>query len=194
MDFGDIAGAEMYYNQVLLTYYLPEDLELEATLFGEWMSLRMTLINSGRSWKNLTSFELDELYNLVDHYKTWVGRSAMQVLNEYNSEIFELPPAFSQPWDPRLVFVSSTSQQFTRVFPNPADFVVNFIVHCSSADDKSGTLRIFDGMGREILEKPITESNSQFIIDVSRWTTGIYMYEIVLPAIGKQSGKFDVQH
>lgn len=193
-DIGDISGAENHFDQVLLNYYLPEDLTHEADLFTDWMFLRSTLINSNRSWTDVTSSELNTLYNMVDQYRSWTGRAAMQVLNEYHNEIFQLPPAFSQQWNPRLLLLSRDVPFFVDVYPNPADYFVNFEVENTFSIDKRLTLTIYDILGRPVVQTDVMSETRRFIFDTRQWSSGLYVYEIDVPSFGKINGKFDVQH
>lgn len=69
-------------------------------------------------------------YTLTDHSTLWAGRQAMQVLNAHKDEIFQIPPGFSQQWDPRALHVAATTPAFIEVFPNPADYLVNIQLDC----------------------------------------------------------------
>jgi hypothetical protein len=194
MDIGDIVSAEYHFDQVLLNYYLPEDLAQETALFADWMVIRSTIITSNRSWTDVTSTELNNLYNMVDQYRTWTGRAAMQVLNEFHNEIFQLPPAFSQQWDPRHIQTRSNSIPIIKVFPNPASVSVIFVLNEEFKSPDTIILRISDVTGRIVSESECIDNTNLFMVDVLTFTNGMYFYEMTVSNVVLGSGKFTVQH
>ena len=133
-------------------------------------------------------------YTLTDHYTLWAGRQAMQVLNAYKDEIFQIPPGFSQQWDPRALHVASTAPSFIEVFPNPADYLVNIQLDCPLELKQKTKLVITDITGRIVSQYEVFHAKQQLILDTLNWSNGMYIYEIDLPILGKQIGKFDVHH
>jgi hypothetical protein len=185
--------AQNRFDNIEESYYLPEDLELEVNLFGDWITLRNALISSNRNWADLTQQELDQLYSFVDHYKTWVGRSALHVLNLYQSELFQLPPAFSQQWDPRTVEVSKDPRSYVEVYPNPTSSLINIKVSYIYLPPEGSHLKIFDALGQEVFTGRISNAQQMFAVDVRAWSPGLYVFQTSHPELGNLAGKFHVE-
>jgi hypothetical protein len=157
---------------------------------------RLLLSNSFRSSTSSIGLQTGEKdhYGLKYQYRTWTGRAAMQVLNEFHNEIFQLPPAFSQQWDPRMVCVFASSIPVVEVYPNPAGDFVLFSLNSPISFSEPGSLTVFDALGREIYTSVFTANQQQFVVEVRDWTSGVYVYHISLPSHEKIIGKFNVQH
>ena len=56
------------------------------------------------------------------------------------------------------------------IYPNPAKNEVNI-----SINEKSGTLKVVDSFGKEIL---IQELNQEQQLDVSNWKAGFYLFQL----------------
>ncbi|HEY6160802.1 MAG TPA: hypothetical protein VI112_06250, partial [Bacteroidia bacterium] len=70
-------------------------------------------------------------------------------------------------------------------FPNPANTIINF-----TAEQLSGEMRIFNGLGEELFADKMT---SGFAIDVSSWQCGVYYYSFLNTKI-QAHGVFIVLH
>jgi hypothetical protein len=100
-----------------------------------------------------------------------------------NAWIFEI----ALPDTVNVITMPASSKEI-RVYPNPAQDLVQFEVQSSRF--KAGELQLFDVYGRHVASKEIT--SEQTILDVSGLPGGVYFYKVVLGEI-PYSGKIVIQ-
>jgi plastocyanin len=83
--------------------------------------------------------------------------------------------------------ISGSSQEIAKFYPNPVSSMLN--IHLNVAPNNN-ILIIMDVSGREIVRK--TLYSADYIIDVSAWKRGIYLYEMKNETETIE-GKFEVE-
>jgi len=148
--------------------------------FQELFDLSAEIKSQGKTWESCSQAQLDELYDITDSYNTFAGLYAMEVLNIYFDESFYIPPAVGGTWAPRLMSISPEKETLNtvKVYPNPADQLLNVEILLSGQVDFEGTLQITDAQGKQIYLKDLQSAIQMLTINTSDWSSGMYQLTI----------------
>jgi subtilisin family serine protease len=179
---------------------LPDLIRLDDYAYADYNSMvtweehRAALVNTSRYWNDLTVQELDNLYNLLDGFNLYGGRCAMQILNFYYDENFQIPPSYNQPWDPRSVQLEDPAVIECKLFPNPSNDIIYVEINSGINGLDRLEMTVSDLNGRVLLSFEIKDTDNVLTLDSRSWPSGLYLFEIHSADSIVHNGKFEISH
>ena len=155
----------------------------------------INLQNSNRQWAEADSSEVVTLENIADHFSTYAGRTAQEILNAYYDQNWFIPPAIGGDWSPRILSVSLSNaheEHLIKLYPNPANVAITAEITLPSGVEHA-VFRIVDSSGKEIHTHHINRPFEIFTLHTNGWASGHYTWGIHAGNLYK-TGKLVVNH
>jgi len=108
---------------------------------------------------------------------SWIYALGSYNDNLYAGGAFTAPGNSIAEWDVTTGLNNiTTNDESISVYPNPSNGLFTF--QSSVESHKSSVLEVYNMLGEKVYSKQLTTDNSQFTIDLSNNTSGIYLYRI----------------
>lgn len=146
-------------------------------LMTEIEALRLTLLKDGRSWKQMTPAERQQLENM-EQSSDVNADVARAILNEVSGTRPYIPEPIVMPDMPAPTksLVNTTFQDHMEIFPNPSGDLVSVKFAFESASPP--LLRVTDLMGRIVYEEAMAFAAGTHKIDIHSYSPGAYVVSI----------------
>ncbi|MDR1112813.1 MAG: T9SS type A sorting domain-containing protein, partial [Bacteroidales bacterium] len=163
--------------------------------YQKYLAWLENLAQSGRSIYQLNSRDIDEL---IEYFRNSTGRGRVLAHNIlcglYEICIEDLPEkshAMSSGDSKWSTQESIPQMGSVQVFPNPAKEYTSFIWDLGSFDG-TAQLSITDQNGRNILTRPLSGAQGQWIWETGNVHSGSYIYSVTANGLQIESGKIVV--
>ena len=190
---GGASGSSVLNN--LNGYSNDFNASFESSQLGALLALQEAMWLSDRAWMDATNAEVLALEGIADHYMTYAGRMAQEILNHHFEQHWFVPPAIGGLWTPRSVRIAAAegnNEPALKLYPNPASVIVT--VELTLPGNAAGaTFRVYDARGNVVHERSIERNYEVFSLNTSQWASATYSFELIA-AGSRKTGKFVIQH
>ena len=90
---------------------------------------------------------------------------------------------------PESVYNFPGSVNYVKIYPNPASMVLNFEIDAPNNQEEFD-LVIFDATGKEYNRVNVAATQNKYMLDVSKLSSGTYIYSLTTKDKAYQTGKF----
>lgn len=146
--------------------------------YQQWMNLCVRIGDGPESLESLSPSDLEELISLATTYPYYSGGiRAAEVLNAYYGGQFYLEPFTPSVQDiatSDLTILDPAMLLLIKTYPDPASEFVNIQLSLPDQMFRSPIIKIYDGIGKQILEFPVSNSEAVVTLNTNAWSTGLY--------------------
>lgn len=156
--------------------------EYNKEAFSAIQNLSIDLIQSNRTWWELSDYELDEL-SLIQDGITPAAKRAEQILMAYgNPPNAHLIKKFTPEYLNDLFFNKNTFNYNLQISPNPANSVVNvnFTLPEWTRNAKMKLIDQYYQIGLELMSREIIQGEAMIQLNVSSLNSGVYIVNLIV--------------
>ncbi|MEN9640546.1 MAG: Secretion system C-terminal sorting domain [Bacteroidota bacterium] len=139
------------------------------------------LLQDALDFDNLPPNQIAKLQLIADdHWNSYAGRNAMEILNLYYDGEYDIDPMISGGAKNSKRSGAPTTQTLTvlRVYPNPANEYV--LLEVPQEFFKSGqSLIVVDNNGKEVFHIVLAHAKQQVKFEVGQWAAGLYQISLL---------------
>lgn len=204
----DLALAEMYYalrdtaevDSIVSKWEARADTNSFLLLDLNQAEYIRELSESG-TWESLDPSDLDSLELIVKSLTPYSAGIAMTILEGYGytfslldcATIGEQQEFVASPGMIEPPYETNIQHEHCRVYPNPSDNKVYFDFGSENKSDATGSLKIFDSVGRLILNRVLTKESTHTIWNCLEVPEGIYFYKIQINKTISETGSIVIR-
>lgn len=180
METGQTAAAQDRISTIHARLRLSEHGRADAQQFGEWLNLRVDMIQNDLVWgDSLGEGRMDVLYGLLQYPKYRAGLLAANVLVTYYDLDWFLPAWHDENWEPRRARAKGNdSNADLNISPNPAGTYVNIAWENTQSTNAKQHLLIYDAGGSLVKRMDIAGVDRMMTLNVTDWISGLYFCEL----------------
>jgi hypothetical protein len=198
LESGDFVLADSYVSSLDSRKFIKDPVSTaEVAQYGRWYAIHKNVVQTGRTWEELTSAEVLELEDIaLTYFFTTAGKKAMAVLSAVTDNGYFIPPAYDGGGFEFRAFLKEdeASQDFIQVYPNPATNIINVELEYTQSIKSPRKFQIKDALGRLIYEEDILSKEQVFSINSTNWAQGTYIYSLMSKDEILKTGKLEVIH